>query len=345
MNTSDRKQIELLSAYRPTGSVPMCKELTVFLRQQIRTGALKSGEKLPPLRALSKILKVNYFTLQLVTDELMKEGLLRKYHAKGMYVASPKTGIRCVGIYLSRVPQFRQDEMFYAVLREMLCRKLHDRGIDYVIWDDVRPQEKHDFPPDYITSAIVENQVQGVVGLQLRDYDRRWFMRLQTRIFTFENFGFKDNMLVEPEEWQKIAKQLQARDCRRIAVLVPDEHVGGHHFLIDDLKNVGVKLMPRYQRVISQEEYLSHSLGELGYSKTLDLLTGSPKPDALIVFPDHAVLGAIQAILQCGVQVPDQLFPVFHRNVELDYFCQFKATYLDVRITGICDSLMNQILS
>ena len=67
------------------------------------------------------------------------------------------------------------------------------------------------------------------------------------------------------------------------------------------------------------------------------------RPDALIVYPDNAVTGAIQAILQLGICVPEELSVVFHRNVELPYFCPFAARFLDTRLSDIVDKLIESI--
>ena len=82
---------------------------------------------------------------------------------------------------------------------------------------------------------------------------------------------------------------------------------------------------------------------KIGYEKTLELLRAPLRPDALIVYPDNAVTGAIQAILQLGICVPEELSVVFHRNVELPYFCPFAARFLDTRLSDIVDKLIESI--
>ena len=102
--------------------------------------------------------------------------------------------------------------------------------------------------------------------------------------------------------------------------------------------------MPRNLRTISPEVLSGCSWDKIGYEKTLELLTSPLRPDALIVYPDNAVPGVIQAILKLGIKVPGELFAVFHRNVELPYFCSLDAFYLDTRLSGIMDKLIESIM-
>ena len=103
------------------------------------------------------------------------------------------------------------------------------------------------------------------------------------------------------------------------------------------------EIMERNLRVISQETLACRNWDEIGYEKTLELLRAPLRPDALIVYPDNAVTGAIQAILQLGICVPEELSVVFHRNVELPYFCPFAARFLDTRLSDIVDKLIESI--
>ena len=62
------------------------------------------------------------------------------------------------------------------------------------------------------------------------------------------------------------------------------------------------------------------------------------------IYPDNAVPGAIQAILRLGIRVPEELFTVFHRNLELSYFCSFDTAYIDSKIENIADRLIETII-
>ncbi len=58
---------------------------------------------------------------------------------------------------------------------------------------------------------------------------------------------------------------------------------------------------------------------------------------------DNTVQGAIQAILESGISVPQGLFVLFHHNVELGYYCNFAADDIDVSIADIAGKLIQRI--
>src|SRR6187455_2953218 len=56
------------------------------LMSQIRSGALRSGERLPPTRILADQLGLNRGTVSSAYDELVAEGVLNAHVGRGTYV-------------------------------------------------------------------------------------------------------------------------------------------------------------------------------------------------------------------------------------------------------------------
>jgi len=57
--------------FKHNGSDSIHQELAYYLRNKIERGMLKPGDALPPLRTLSKLLNVNFFSVKLATDALV----------------------------------------------------------------------------------------------------------------------------------------------------------------------------------------------------------------------------------------------------------------------------------
>ena len=83
---------------------------------------------------------------------------------------------------------------------------------------------------------------------------------------------------------------------------------------------------------------------EAVYHATRELLTRPTRPDLLIVMPDSGVTGAIQAILELGVHVPEELRLVLHRNLGLEYFCSLPADYWDVDLETVSNEFIEEIM-
>lgn len=323
--------------FHPAGNAGIHQELAQYLREKIESGALQPGERLPSLRELAELWHTNFFSVKLATDLLVNSGLLNKQHGRGMFVAPRAEGIHRVGLYTSKLYGSRSDLIAFSVLRDILQEKFQTRGIECAIFDDCRPEEQHQKIPDALQQAILSGRIQAVIGVVVRRIDNSWFDQLPIRKATI--------MSDMQYDFTPVAQQLQERCCRRIAAILPSGPSKRPSFLLAGLHAAGIKIMPRNLRIIRNESLTSQSWGEIGYRCTMELLTATPRPDALIVYPDNAVMGAMQAILRLGIRVPEELFTIFHRNLELSYFCSFDTAYIDSKIEDIADRLIETVIN
>src|SRR5512141_52 len=75
---------------RLTATVPLYNQIAASLLDQIETGKLAPGSRLPPERELSEMLGVNRMTLRQALQLLESQGLLIRRQGDGTYVADPK---------------------------------------------------------------------------------------------------------------------------------------------------------------------------------------------------------------------------------------------------------------
>lgn len=322
------------------GQAPVYQDAALFLRSLIETGRLASGETLPSLRKLAQVWDISYYTIQQATDELMHSGLLCKYPGRGIAVSPKRSGIRRIGLYSSRQISSNGEYGFYDTLRELLCRKIQDLGFEYTIWFDSREPKDQFTVPEYINSAIASDQVQAVVGILLGEGSYNWIHRLPVHVADVSS------ALKERHDIQSIPEivgALKKREFKRIGIICPENPFTGISFPLQPLRDNGIKLMPRYQRKFSSHRPDYPTFEEYGYRLTSDLLDSRPRPDALIVYPDHAARGAILAIRERGIRVPEELFVIFHRNRELEYFCPFPVCWQDVSISVLADILLDRL--
>ena len=67
--------MELLVPLDPQSGMPLYEQIYRFIRDEIRKGNLRAGERLPSSRLLSENLKVSRSTVQMAYDQMMAEGL------------------------------------------------------------------------------------------------------------------------------------------------------------------------------------------------------------------------------------------------------------------------------
>lgn len=70
--------------------VPMYKQLLDIIKNDIYTGNLKSGNKLPSEASLMNTYNVSRVTVRAAISELVEEGILVRSQGKGTFVATPK---------------------------------------------------------------------------------------------------------------------------------------------------------------------------------------------------------------------------------------------------------------
>jgi len=84
MNTVER----LVNRYET--SIPLYVQIAESLLDQIESGDLRAGDRLPSERDLSKMLGVNRLTVRRALQVLESQGLLLRRRGDGTYVAEPK---------------------------------------------------------------------------------------------------------------------------------------------------------------------------------------------------------------------------------------------------------------
>ena len=71
--------------------VPIYEQIVDQIKILIRNGELKENDNLPPVRTLSKELKISALTVKKAYDNLESEGFTVTVHGKGTYVAATNT--------------------------------------------------------------------------------------------------------------------------------------------------------------------------------------------------------------------------------------------------------------
>ncbi len=79
--------MELLVPIDGRDKRPLYEQIYGYIREEIRTGALKKGTRLPSTRVLAENLKVSRSTTQMAYDQLLAEGYIESVPYRGYFVA------------------------------------------------------------------------------------------------------------------------------------------------------------------------------------------------------------------------------------------------------------------
>ena len=337
--SSGMADADFMSDFHQIPDVPLYAQLTAFMRNAIKTGRLAPGEKILSLREMSRELKVNYSSLQLATEQLMREGLLYKVHGKGMYVRDFVLRAQTVGILLSQELRLTPGDAFIHALVNLLSRKLNERGLESMVWHDNRAPEDRGTMPVYIEEAIDSNRLHALIMPNVPQESRKWVERLPLRTAT------SSQVLPELElrSYAGMARQMLLRRPKNpLFIMMGNDEIPFESFsMIHFLRRQGIEVRPEQVRFVDQRSLRSSS--DQSYRICQEAFGGKERPDALIVWPDIAVHGAVGALLERRIKIPDELFVAFHRNRELECFCPFPATWMEISIDECADQLLREL--
>lgn len=110
---------------------PIYMQVMNMIKKQIVSGELKSGDKLPSVRDLAVVLKVNPNTIQRTYQELEREGIAEAQRGLGRYVTSDDASIQLLKNEMYK-------ELIQSFIREMRGLGFSDEKIIQMIKTTLR---------------------------------------------------------------------------------------------------------------------------------------------------------------------------------------------------------------
>ena len=110
----------------PDSPLPASRQIITAVKFQILSGALRSGERLPPIRELAKYLKVNPNTAARAYASLEAEGFLQSRVGSGTWVRRPKgvTGGSRLALLESECRSFLEKVLPLGFSREEIAKTI-----------------------------------------------------------------------------------------------------------------------------------------------------------------------------------------------------------------------------
>jgi len=311
-------------------SVAKYRQIGEHLRNLINRGELRPGMRLPGMIALAKQWKTNYFTVSSAFIPLANEGLIKRT-PRGTFVEGCSSKITSVAIYYGCNPWDEPESTYFQQAYRELQLELKRRGIHCHLFMDSRVPERQFSPLSDLTRAIERREIQGVIGLMLNAKDVPWLEKLPVPISILSTLGNRTGL----ESTEALAlDRLAADGCKTVGMIHPS----------------GADIYPRFEEMVKErgmktkEVWLRKRSGsgtfpggeQFGYQEFKKLWSLKDRPRGLFIHADWVCRGAITAILQLGVRVPQNLRLVLYRNAGLDYICPWPVPIVvsDVRKTA-----------
>ncbi len=302
------------------------------LKRDIEHGKYLPGQKLPPIRAISDSLGMNYLTVRKAMKHLAEEGIVRIQHGAGTFVAD-----------LPKKPEKKTINIVLACRKYMLDVTQHHPAIGAYIagahkrFDSSKYMIQPMFYKEYkfledIGDAILSNGTAGVVitdaGTTKRDYE---FLRAN------DVYVVNMNYFVDGVDWVANV-ETDTKSVFRQAI----EHLRGlGHKRIGF---IGYESMPEnysFDRIFASLVFehrlgnpkeltilISNPTGDPHWEDVEDFFDISPLPTAVIVSDEFLADVLLASCERRGIKVPDDLSIVARQDL-LPYGHRIPLTAVD----------------
>ena len=344
----------LFQDYRQITARPRWIDIAETWRSRLGRAPWLPGARLPPNTEIGREFGVSKSRAQQALALLTSEGLLTRVPGRGTFVATAVARPahvappRRVGILLDddarRLP-------YYPHMASLLCDALGARGID--AW--MRPVDVADPRVGSVLARSVRET--GVSALFLCPvnpirYDAIRALRPPVPLLCnspLRYVAYAPVIVI----YERIAAALKRIGARRPAFAThirPEvaEAAYGPEGTIDiprkdadgawgamfrlAMGKSGIRIdQSRIRYAYPRVPASGASFAAVGASARADvtqLLSATPRPDALVVFTDDLVPGAVAAVLESGLRVPQDLRCVFHCNTGMEPFVPFPCEWV-----------------
>jgi GntR family transcriptional regulator of arabinose operon len=260
------------------------------LRDQIMSGELQPGDRLPSFAEFKAQFGVAPGTVEKVLTTLEREGLIERFHGKGIFVAQKSTSPKCLG-FLCRQRGQKGWGLFWTHLMEGIEAGAHAAGYSILL---INPDTVADWKSK--VDGIIYHEKESEILAQLPPHKSVRVMATTTNMasVTCDDFGGT----------YKATEYLLNLGHRRIAYLTWPTHVrlaGYHSALLD----AGIEEKSDWVRIFKGEDFET-----LGADNMRDWLATNWKElgcTALICHNDQTAIGVMAALKEHGVRIPEDI--------------------------------------
>ena len=300
---------------------PLYMQLRDILREQVLSGEKKPGDHIPYECDLCKMYKVSTVTVKNALKELEKEGLIIRIKRKGTFVADTNITKEAANLRRNNTLAYIVSDIENIFISD-ICK-----GIEEVV-----NKKGYRFAV-YSSARSVKKEIENINLLK----ERR-----EEGAIIFPNWGrFNAEQIFELKR-EGILFVLIDRYFRDIVTdTVTVDNTGGAYLAVKHLINLGYKKIAHisgvdctanedrlegYKRALNEEGILynpkwvkeivpNNRNGSIrfepddigGYKEVKRLLSLKDKPEAIFAGNDYLALGALKAIKEAGLRVPEDI--------------------------------------
>jgi DNA-binding LacI/PurR family transcriptional regulator len=295
------------------------QQIASYFENEIVEGRLQSGDRIPATTRLAAKFQVNSDTIQQSLKLLVSRGLVERAPGRGTFVrrgVSSKT----IGIVFGKEIYTDPDVMFFSVFLDCLTRTFETKGWNCKLFS-TSEFASYDKAFYDLKASVESGEVRAVIEFCSSALIQDWLENecpapVNQNSLTTDFADFTCSGLT----------YLHDCGCKNLAVLAYE-----FNDTLDEYQE-GVRRFCQARGISESEVRLSGcgSHARDGYREIKKMFCADGRPDGLLTANDGAFRGALYALLELGVRIPDEIKLVTYANKGVEIFCHLPLTKLEV---------------
>ena len=297
------------------------REITDHLRALITQGDLQPGTRLPSMKVLAKQWETNYFTVQSALTPLANEGLIERTPRRGTFVRARLARLSSVGCYFGGNLWSDTEGAFYQKAYGAIHELAERRDIRCELFIDNRSSQGPCSELPALAKAVQNREIQGVIAMMLRPDDTAWLLNLgiPRALLQGTKYGIHTE---ERDTYTLVLDRLQAEGCASVG-LISRTALASKDLFREMAAERGMRSERAWCPVITPN--WDRGSERYAYETFKQMWALQNRPEGLYVEADWDCRGAITAMLELGVRVPENLKLVLYRNSSVNYVCPWEV--------------------
>ena len=295
-------------------SLPLYRQVEAFLREQISSGALRSGDMLPPVKDLcAQFGGINHLTVRQAIKNLAEENLVRSIQGRGSFVTEQQARERRIALVLPHL----EDALFIRIAKG--AQEVLETGGVHTIILDSRGSEGveaghianlKNLPLDgaLIFPIADSNIAEQIFKLKIEDFRfvlvDRYFEDIAAPCVVVDNYGggYAGAQLLAQQNRKRVAwiGEMGSTTARL--------RLEGFRAALNDANIACPSGLMRALKISFNAPTPYHQAAREAVREAVDtLLKQVPRPDALMCCDDLSALSALERLRELGIKVPEEL--------------------------------------
>ncbi len=287
-------------------------QIYFFLREQIESGQLAVGEKVPCELELAKRLQVGKITLRSALARLDEDGFIKRVHGRGTFIASQTPNPSVAGsIMFVHEPGSGSDSSWHYIMPKVeTTAKNHN--FDIV---EATDQTLCAISDDELKSFVKNNNIVGIIAT-LNDFNgdepvidklkkmARPVILAHPRLKDVNVTGFAGVAIDERQGWQTAIRHLAQNGHSNIAVIgEPSARGFRKHTKEETLRCLAANWATPNPQLIITANFDKMEIGQA----VEHLLNVTPQPTAILCYSDFYAIYVYEKLKQLNLRIPDDV--------------------------------------